>query len=119
MAFYGIKIYDAAKERGETVKKAVILFSILLGAVFLMKTMQQNMIWKDDESLWSYLLKHRPESAMGHFGMGQVAYEQGREDEAFEHYKKSLAKNRTMPRLTIILGKCFMREGRRTGLGVF
>ncbi len=111
LAYYGIKMFDWAKGRGETAKKAVVLFSILLGATVLVKTMQQNTIWKDDESLWGHLLKYRPESAMAHFGMGQVAYEQGREEEAFEHYKKSLAKNPNYAKANSNFGQMLYERG--------
>src|SRR5581483_6917975 len=47
--------------------------------------------WRDSETLWKYTLGITPESDVAHIGLAGFLYDQGKLDDAIQHYRFALA----------------------------
>ena len=63
---------------------------VLIGAL-ISRTRAQASHWHDSETLWSYVLKERPENYVAHNNLGMVLGENGETDTAIMHFGKALA----------------------------
>lgn len=58
--------------------------------IFFILTIERNMIWKDEYSLWSDTLKKAPTNARAHYGIGTVYAERGMMDKAERQFKEAI-----------------------------
>ncbi|UCG32076.1 MAG: tetratricopeptide repeat protein [Phycisphaerales bacterium] len=69
----------------------IVSLALLLALAEGIKTWRQTLIWRDSETLWSYVVEHDPECSRAMNGLGLVRFEQGRVDEALELFRASVA----------------------------
>jgi len=58
--------------------------------ILCIATYQRNLIWKDEISLWSDVVKKSPNNSLGHNNLGMALGLQGKIVEAVTHYKQAL-----------------------------
>ncbi len=59
-----------------------------ISAACITRTTGQIGVWKNSETLWSYVIKNAEYvPAVAHFGLGRAMEEKGRLDEALDHFK--------------------------------
>ena len=68
------------------VKNAGIALIFLLFGFLFIKTFTQNMIWKNSETLWNYVLAFYPDSVVARNNLGNYYLEQGDLDKAMNEF---------------------------------
>jgi tetratricopeptide (TPR) repeat protein len=63
----------------------------VLVAVLCVATYERNLIWKDELTLWSDVVRKSPDKKRGHIGLGNAYEHLGRLDEAAREYKTASA----------------------------
>ncbi len=90
------------------------LWGCLLVTVLLffygVRSIQRNMDWYDDYTLWSSTVRTSPESPRAHFALGQVYYKKGDYPLAIEEYRKALALNPNVAELYNVLGLAYEKS---------
>jgi len=90
------------------VKSVVAVLLILLGVT----TCYHNLIWKNDISLFTYLIKLYPEQALGHHNLGCAYLDKVKNvDLAEKSFETALALNPFSPRLQTQLGYVRLLRG--------
>ncbi len=56
----------------------------------MVQTYKQNLIWKNDFSLWNYNTKVEPNSSFAQVALGNVYTKRGQYNEALKHYFEAL-----------------------------
>jgi Flp pilus assembly protein TadD len=69
-------------------------------------------IWRDDESLWTHTLRHSPDNWRANFFLGAVRAEQGRTEEAVEHFRAGLRVFPSDPHANRMLADLLVVQGR-------
>ena len=90
---YGIaSIFDKADlwDRGNDIKKLLIVFISILIGIYSVGTVTRGFIWKDELSLWSDTVKKSSDSAMAHYNLGVVLYDNGQSELAITEFKKAV-----------------------------
>ena len=64
---------------------------IMFMAIFATTTYQRNLVWKDDFSLWSDIVKKSPNKARVHNAIGMYYYTRQRHGEAIPFFQQSLS----------------------------
>lgn len=68
--------------------------------------------WRSDETLWTHTLDVNPRSAMAHNNLGYWLDEQGRLDDALEHYRRAIALDPEVERARTNAGVALQKLGR-------
>ena len=71
--------------------KLIYLFAALVLSVFGYINFQQNKIWKNGETLWSYVLKYNPSTSLVWENRASYYRDAGRIEEALHDFTKALA----------------------------
>ena len=79
--------------------------------IFSIVAHQRNMVWKDDFSLWSDVVKKSSYKARGYNEMGMCFYELQKPDKAIPYFKKSLYYESEYAIAHNNLGLCFLATG--------
>lgn len=88
------------------------LFAIMsIVFMFAALTIQRNSIWKSEYSLWANTLEKAPNSARGHYGMGNAFVYRGMLDEAIQEYKESIMLAPYYPEAFNALGLAYYKKG--------
>ncbi len=74
------------KERRAASVVTLSVTLILLGIL----SWKQGYIYKDEDTLWKAVLQNNPSAWIAHTNLGEAANEEGRLDEALEHYEKAV-----------------------------
>lgn len=86
LIFYKVDSWNMGNE----LKKLLIIFiSILIGS-YSINTVKRGFIWKDELSLWSDTVKKSSDSAMAHYNLGVVLYDNGQPELAIMELKKAV-----------------------------
>jgi tetratricopeptide (TPR) repeat protein len=85
IAFYIEKLYYLPRYK----KPALITGIFVIGAYGII-TFNQNLIWKNSETLWSHVLKYYTNSTLPYGNRANFLRDQGRFQEALRDYNKSL-----------------------------
>lgn len=107
LIFYKVDSWDI----GNVPKKLLVIFiSILIGS-FSINTVKRSFIWKDQLSLWSDTVNKSPDSAMVHYNLGVILYDNGQSEPAIIELKKAIgiAPNYTDARYS--LGAIYQNKG--------
>jgi len=75
-------------------------------------TVHRNTIYQHEQTLWEDTLAKRPDNARAHNNLGGLLNNQGRFDEAIEHYRVSLRGDSTIANTHYNLGLALMNSGR-------
>ncbi|HEX7515747.1 MAG TPA: tetratricopeptide repeat protein [Chthoniobacterales bacterium] len=59
-------------------------------AVLMARTWNQTAVWHDSESLWTHALAVTSDNLVAHYNLGHVLGQQGRYDEAAQHFTEAL-----------------------------
>ena len=86
----------------------VILISLVL--IYGSATYQRNLIWKDDLTLWSDVVKKSPAKARPHNNLGTAYTDEGLFDKAVLEIKKALLIS-PHPERYIALGNVYVEKG--------
>lgn len=81
------RIYDTAGWR----RNALSVFCVLLIFFFSVQTVKRNMLWRDDFTFFSEMLKCSPQSSRVHIGMGNSFLEAGHPAHALAEYARAYA----------------------------
>jgi Flp pilus assembly protein TadD len=95
--------------------KPVWLKSVLLCAAVLLGTVwsyQRNEVWIDRITIWQDSVDKSPQKARPHNNLGVALADEGRHDEAIEHYLKALQINPTYPHAYSNLGLSLVKKGK-------
>jgi Flp pilus assembly protein TadD len=71
-------------------RRALGTFALAVIAVLSAASFVQASHWRNSESLWIHTLAVTPDNATAHNNLGAVYLQQGRTEEALEHYQKGL-----------------------------
>ncbi len=88
-----------------------LFFLIALVVIYGLATFQRNLVWKDDLSLWSDVVKKSPEKHRGYNEIGMYYYERQTPDKAIPFFIKSLSLNPYSDTTHNNLGLCFLGKG--------
>jgi tetratricopeptide (TPR) repeat protein len=84
----------------------VILASLLAGAYV------QTAYWKNSVSLWTHTLAYTPQSSVAHCNLGIALADQGKLDEAIQHFDRALQLNPDDAKALNNLGKVLTTQGK-------
>ena len=87
----------------------LLLSTIIL--VLSITTYQRNIVWKDEVSLWEDVVKKSPYKARGHNNLGLAYMEDGRLEEAIEHYRTAILLKPDYANANYNLGLAFRARG--------
>ena len=82
---------------------------ILVG--FITASYQRNTTWRDPVVFWEDVLSKNPHSDRAHVALGIVLEEQGRVDDALDHYLAALRENPNQFKAQINMGKAYVAKG--------
>ncbi|NNF36473.1 MAG: tetratricopeptide repeat protein [Saprospiraceae bacterium] len=85
IAYYFDRFYNLPKY-----KKPFLIVGILVIGAYAFLTFNQNLIWKNSETLWSHVLKYYTTSTLPYGNRANYLRDQGRFQEALRDYNKSL-----------------------------
>jgi protein O-mannosyl-transferase len=88
------------------------LLVIVLLATYMVRTIQRNMDWRNDHTLWLSTVRASPESPRAHFALGEVYYKEGNYGSAIREYHAALELNPDVAELYNVLGLAY--EGERS-----
>ena len=89
--------------------ESVVLVSLLL--VFAAATYQRNLVWKDDLSLWSDIVKKSSYKARPYNNLANACEKRGLIDQAILLARKSIALNPNLAEPHNNLGLCYLEKG--------
>jgi Tfp pilus assembly protein PilF len=88
------------------------MLAALLAAALGQRTIAQSAVWRDSESLWTYVIKAFPGSVpVAHNNLGVLYDGRGLHDKAFEEYEKAIAINPSFADARANLGVAYKRRG--------
>ena len=93
---------------------ACLAAAILLPAVLGGLTWRQARVWRDTESLWSYVLANDPGSAIAHNNLAAKITRQGRLEEAVKFFREAVQLNPDYGQAYGNLGLTLSRLGRKS-----
>lgn len=85
IAYYFSRFYHLPRY-----KKPTLITGILVIGAFALITINQNLIWKNSETLWSHVLKYYTTSTLPYGNRANYLRDHGRFQEALRDYNKSL-----------------------------
>ncbi len=88
-----------------------LLVIVLLGS-YMVRTIQRNMDWRNDHTLWASTVRTSPESPRAHFALGEVYSKEGEYRSAIREYQAALELNPDVAELYNDLGLAY--EGERS-----
>jgi protein O-mannosyl-transferase len=73
-----------------------ILFSIAIAFLLMLmvSTWRQCHYWKNSKELWSHALNVTKDNYVAHNNLGPILFDEGKTEEAMEHFKKAIELNR-------------------------
>jgi protein O-mannosyl-transferase len=77
-----------SRERLRTTAGAVVAMVVI---VFSLQTVQRNLVWKNDLTLWSDTVQKAPDGYLPHLLLGDTLAKSGRLNEAIEAYRRAVA----------------------------
>lgn len=88
-------------------------FLVVAGLVMLFAaaTYQRNLVWEDDFTLWTDVVKKSPYKARGYNEIGMYFYELRKPDKAIPYFRKSLYYEPEYAVAHNNLGLCFLATG--------
>lgn len=75
-------------------------------------TVHRNSVYQDEQGLWEDTLAKRPDNARAHNNLGRLFHNEGKFDEAIEHYRISLRGDPTNAKAYYNLGLALMKSNR-------
>ena len=87
-------------------------FATILLLVLVILTWRQAGMYADAETLWRQTLARNPGCWLGHVNLGGYLYEEGRMEEAMEHYQKAIQLNPNFPDALNDVGLALAAQGR-------
>ena len=87
----------------------------LAGAIVISLTLAsraQTATWQNSESLWNHALAVTPDNIIAECNLGLALHSSGKDEEALEHFEKSLSINRHQPEVLASLGVFYLEQGR-------
>ncbi|MBN2096905.1 MAG: tetratricopeptide repeat protein [Candidatus Omnitrophica bacterium] len=71
-------------------RKTLTFLVTLLIVLFSILTVQQNKVWKDNLTLYQWILQHNPSSAKVHSNLGDIYFHNGFMDQAVAEFKQAI-----------------------------
>jgi len=112
LGVYLEKLFHKAAAISAQLKTGLLFIGIALLLFLSGKTFLQTQVWRNDFTMWSYVLKHSPDSDSAHFGLGQFYFEQGKRGDALYHYLTTLRLNPNHAKANNNVGDMLYAEGR-------
>lgn len=72
----------------------------------------QTTTWQNSESLWNHALAVTPANIIAECNLGLALHSSGKDQEALEHFEKSVRINRHQPETLASLGVLYLEQGR-------
>jgi tetratricopeptide (TPR) repeat protein len=69
------------------IKKATLVMAVVVLVILVGLTRKQEKLWINSKTLWEHAIFVSPDSSYAHFQVGEEWYQEGRVNEAMEHYK--------------------------------
>ncbi len=85
----GLAASQARKERGGR-EMAVLMASVLIVVLFCAQTIRRNMLWRDDLTFFSAMVRFAPRSERVHVGMANSLMKNGQPGHALAEYARAL-----------------------------
>jgi protein O-mannosyl-transferase len=96
---------------GKQYRKLGIITSLALLTLLTGLTFHQSRMYADAETLYRVTLEKNPDCWMAHDNLGVILVEQGRLDEAIDHYREAVRLRPQNPQSHYDLGIAFRKEG--------
>jgi len=101
-----------AVARRPSVLPAALGAAVAVSALHAAVTVQRNLVWRDDLSLWTATVEASPESAFARTDLGLVLAERGDVGGAIEQYERAIAIEPSSARAHNNLGVAYEKVGR-------
>jgi len=106
------KIMNAEKPvLRQSPKKVGVFLLILIISLFSVLTMNRNLDWRSEHSLWAKTVKQSPDSFKAHNNLGVVYANEGRLDKAEEEFRTALQIRPDFLDARNNLGKVYLKQG--------
>jgi len=86
------------------------MMAAIIAALGLVSFIQTS-YWRNSETLWTHALAVTPDNVPAHINLGVILFEQGRVDEAIDHYRKALAIQPDWDKALENLGSALLQKG--------
>jgi tetratricopeptide (TPR) repeat protein len=103
---------SALAERSVASRRAALVLAPLLLLAWSILTCIQVGYWKDDKTLFGYIVEVEPRHHIAHGSLGNIAFDEHRFDDAIVEYKKALELNPGYAQWLNNLGLALDRSGR-------
>jgi protein O-mannosyl-transferase len=70
--------------------KIAVIIVLMITSINTVLTYQRNKIWKNEYTLWADCVKKSPDKARVHVAFGLALLNEGKIDEAIDHYKQAI-----------------------------
>jgi len=70
--------------------KIAVIIVLMITSINTVLTYQRNKIWKNEYTLWADCVKKSPDKARVHVAFGLALFNEGKIDEAIDHYKQAI-----------------------------
>lgn len=92
-------------------RSCFVLTAIVLVSLGIL-TFTRNMVWSDELTVWTDMVRKNPRSERGHNNIGYAYFRQGRMSEALEAFERSIAVNPFHLESYLNRGLVFLKTGR-------
>jgi Tfp pilus assembly protein PilF len=92
----------------------VMLAAVVVTLVLCERAVRQVAVWENSVSLWTHTLESNPLSIVAHNNLARALAEQGRPDEALEHFRRAVEIRPNYVHARYNLGNLLMQQGRLT-----
>lgn len=99
------------RSRQAPVKLAAIGIAVFMVAAYSVGTVRQNLVWKDNYTLWKDTIDKDPGNPDAHIGLGFALSQMGMNDEAIKEYRAAIALNPAKPEAYSNLGVAYAKDG--------
>jgi Flp pilus assembly protein TadD, contains TPR repeats len=70
--------------------KIAVIIILMIASINTVLTYQRNKIWKNEYTLWADCVKKSPNKARGHVAFGLALFNEGKMEEAIDHYNQAI-----------------------------
>jgi tetratricopeptide (TPR) repeat protein len=100
-----------SSSRGQAGMVWPVACAAVIGLGFAMQSRAYAAVFRDEETLWTYTLRHNPGAWIAQSGLGKIRLEQGRLPEAAADFQRALQLEPDSAEVEANLGSAFFRMG--------
>jgi tetratricopeptide (TPR) repeat protein len=115
LGLIGLAVADAEAliRRSEFPRRAIVCgVAAAICALLALQSHRYAGIFRDEETLWTYTVRHNPDSWVAHHNLAGILVETGRVPQGIEHFETALRLNPSSPGSHANLGRVLIKLGR-------